>query len=159
MYQLHISKKFADCDCVKDPPRTQGIIEFHNKSLKHISLNSKRDRIDRNISNLFVAKNAKHRQFEIAQSRKPSSSSKVDKKVKDTAKKDFSREMVKAWQKKQSSGPGFFQQNYLKKLAVTNQEDWEKVRVIPWGGQHRTSSGDSIEIINSCYVEPFLQML
>ena len=153
-------KMFADCDCVKDPPRTQGIIEFHKKSPKHISLDLKRDRIDRNISNIFVAKNAKHRQFEIAQSRKTSSSSKVDKKVKDTLLKTIYREkLVKAWQKKQSSGPRFFQQNYLKKIAVKNQEDWEKVRVIPWGGQYRTSSGDSIEIINSCSVDQFLQML
>ena len=61
--------------------------------------------------------------------------------------------------KKQSSDPGFFQHNYLKKIAVKNQDDWEKVRVIPWGGQYRTSSGDSLEIINSCSVDPPLQML
>ena len=33
------------------------------------------------------------------------------------------------------------------------------MRVIPWGGQYRTSSDDSIETINSCCVYPFLQML
>ena len=33
------------------------------------------------------------------------------------------------------------------------------MRVIPWGEQYCTSSGDSIEIINSCSVDPFLHML
>ena len=156
---LEWPKKFANRDCVKDPPRTQGIIEFHNKSLKHI--NSKRDRIDRNIGNLFVAKKAKHRQFEITQSRKATSSSKVKhQKVKDTMPKKISREKwSKRGKKKQSSGPGFFQKNYLKKIDTKNQEDWENVRVIPWGGYYRTSSGILIKIINSCTVDPLLQIL
>ena len=140
---------------MKGPPRTQGIIEFHTKSLKHINLNSKRDRIDRNISNLFVAKKAKHRQFEIAQSRKGGSSSKVDMKVKELCQKRFLERNGQSVAKKTN----LLAQNYLKKIAVKNQEDWENVRVIHWGGQYRTSSGDSIEIINSCSVDPFLQML
>ena len=151
------SKKLAYCDCVKDPQKTQGIIEFHNKSLKHISLNSKRDRIGRNISNIFVAKKAKHRQFEIAQSQKMSSSSKFDKKVKGTLpKKRISREK---WSKRGKKSNLLAQAFSNKTIAAKNHEDWEKVRVIPRGGQYRTSSGDSIEIINSCSVDPFLQML
>ena len=40
------SDHFSERPCGQDPPRTQGIIEFHNKSVKNITLNSKRDRID-----------------------------------------------------------------------------------------------------------------
>ena len=56
------SMHFKERTCIKDPPRTQGIIEFHNKSVKHITLNSKRDRVDKIIDNLFVAKNSKGKQ-------------------------------------------------------------------------------------------------
>ena len=41
------SQHFIERDCVKDPPRTQGIIELHNKSVKHISNYSKKDPVDK----------------------------------------------------------------------------------------------------------------
>ena len=107
------SEKFAKRSCVIDPPRTQGIIEFHNKSVKHITLNSKRNRLDGVVSNLLVAlKISKHRQFEIVQSRKKSSS-KNKEKAKDNLPKTISKDnWSKRGKKKLSAGPGFFQQNY-----------------------------------------------
>ena len=77
---------------VQDPPRTQGIIEFHNKSVKHISLNSKRDHIDKVVGNLLVAKKSKRRQFEILLSRKKVPPSKNDNKIKDTLPKKISED-------------------------------------------------------------------
>ena len=47
-------KNFASRSCVVELPRTQGIIEFNNKSVKHITTNSKRGRIDEIVSNLFL---------------------------------------------------------------------------------------------------------
>ena len=85
------SEHFSDRACIKDPPRTQGIIEFHHKSLKHVTLNSKRDRLDGVVSNLLVAKISKHRQFEIAQSRKKTSS-KTQEKMKESLPKKIARE-------------------------------------------------------------------
>ena len=51
---LEWSKRFAEKEYIKNPPRTQGIVEMHNKSVKHVTLNSKRNRIDRIISNLYI---------------------------------------------------------------------------------------------------------
>ena len=53
------SAKFRDRECIRQPPRTQGIVEFHHKSVKHITMNSKRERIDSVIGNLFRAKKSK----------------------------------------------------------------------------------------------------
>ena len=50
------SAKFSAYDCVKDPPKTQGIVEFHQKSVKHITMNSKRQRLDGVVANLFIFK-------------------------------------------------------------------------------------------------------
>ena len=88
------SEHFSDRACIKDPPRTQGIIEFHHKSLKHVTLNSKRDRLDGVVSNLLVAKISKHRQFEIAQSRKKSSSKTQEKMKESLPKKNCQGKMV-----------------------------------------------------------------
>ena len=38
---LKWSKTFGNCDCVTNPPRTQGIIELHQKITKHITLSTK----------------------------------------------------------------------------------------------------------------------
>ena len=38
-------------ECVINPLRTQGIIEFHQKSVKNITLNSKREPLDSVIEN------------------------------------------------------------------------------------------------------------
>ena len=43
---LEWSKAFSEKACVIDPPRTQGIIEVHQKITKHITLASKKQRID-----------------------------------------------------------------------------------------------------------------
>ena len=38
-------------------------------------------------------------------------------------------------------------------------EDWQRLSVIPWGGELRIPSGQIINVINSCTVDPFLQIL
>ena len=151
---------FNQRSCIKYPPRTQGIIEFHNKSVKHITLNSKRDRIDKIIDNIFVAKNSKGKQYEIALSRKRASSNKNDQKIKDCLPKKIS---VDNWmargKKKQHAGPGHFQKNLYKKNCSKKLEHWHRVAIIPWGGQYSIPSGQIIEVINSCTVDAFLQIL
>ena len=139
------SKNFASRSCVVEPPKTQGIIEFHNKSVKHITMNSKRDQIDKVVSNLCLDKRSKSRQFEISQSRKRTSSTKL----KDTLPKKIAEEKwSKRNKKKQSTGPGNFQKNRTKNCIPEIKEDWQKVSIIPWGGMYRISSGESIDIIN-----------
>ena len=39
------SDKFGNLECVINPPRIQGIIEFHQKSVKPIPLTSKRESV------------------------------------------------------------------------------------------------------------------
>ena len=55
------SAKYGNKECVINPPKTEGIIEFHQKFLKHISLNSKRERLDEVVKYLFVCKQSKLR--------------------------------------------------------------------------------------------------
>ena len=40
-----------------------------------------------------------------------------------------------------------------------NVEDWERFSVVPWGGELRIPSGQIINVIHSCTVDPFLQIL
>ena len=102
------SQKFSHRECVQDPPRTQGIVEFHNKSVKHISMNSKRERIDSVVGNLFVAKKLKLRQLEIVKSRKPKNKDEHGK-IKDAFPKKIATEKWSKRLKKISVGPDFFQ--------------------------------------------------
>ena len=100
------TNKFCDAECVKNPPKTQGIIELHEKSAKHITMNSKRERLDNVVSNFYLAKKSKLRQFEICKSRK-----KVcvpdENKIKDSLS---SKIVTEKWRKrKQHKGPGYFQ--------------------------------------------------
>ena len=44
-------------------------------------------------------------------------------------------------------------------MPLGKLEDWEKVSIIPWGGAYRSRSGQTIEILNSCTVDPFLQIM
>ena len=153
------SEKFAKRSCVIDPPRTQGIIEFHNKSVKHITLNSKRNRLAGVAGNLLVAKIPKHRQFEIVQSRKKSPS-KNKEKATDNLPKTISKDnWFKRGKKKLSAGPGFFQRNYVKKNSSEIIEPWQRVGIIPWDGEIHLPTGKVIQIVNSCTVDPFLQII
>ena len=130
---------------------------MHNKSVKHISLNGKRERIDQVISNLFVSKISKHRQFTIALSRKRPASGEI--KVKDTMPKKISVEKwSKRGNKKQSKGPRYFQSN-LRKNKSKHLEEWEKLNVIPWGGYHQQPCGNTLELTNTCTIDNFFQML
>ena len=149
------SDNFAKYDCVVDPPRTQGIVELHNKCLKHITLNSHRERLDEVIKNLFVSKKSKHRQFQIMLSRKRPCSDAS--KVKDSLPKKIS---VEKWgkkkQKKQYEFPGHWQKN----LKLSNlPDDLKRLSVIPWGGEYRHISGELIEFINTCTIDNFLQII
>ena len=94
---------------------------MHNKSVKHISPNSKRDRVDKVISNLCVAKKSKHRQFTIELSRKRPATGNL--KVKDTMPKKISVEKwAKRGKKMISQGPGFFQSNMKQKRSKSLED-------------------------------------
>ena len=136
------SENFAKRSCVIDPRRTQGIIEFYNKSVKHIT---------GVVSNLSVAKIPKYRQFETAQSRKKSSS-KNKEKVKDNLPKTISKDnWSKRSKKKLSAVKRFFSS------GIT--EPWQSVGIIPCGGEIHLPTGKVIQIVNSCTVDPFLQII
>ena len=47
--------KYAALPCISDITRTQGLIEKHNDSLKHIYLNKNNECLDAVIPSLFVA--------------------------------------------------------------------------------------------------------
>ena len=52
-----------------------------------------------------------------------------------------------------------FTNQIVKKKALEKLEDWEKVSIIPRGGTYRSRSGQTIGILNSCTVDPFLQIM
>ena len=68
------SSTHKDLDTVTNPPTTQGILELHNKSVKHVYLQDRIDRIDRIIQKLNAAKVSFHRQYRIMVSFNPLSS-------------------------------------------------------------------------------------
>ena len=154
------SDKFRNLECVINPPRTQGIIGFHQKSVKHITLNSKRERLDSVIKNLRVDKKSKLRQLEISKSRKKSAPCKGRKiqKIKDTLPSKIASEK---WNKKKrnQSGEGIFQKNKVAKLSAKPLEDWEKLQVIPWGGNYILSTGQEILLHQTCAVDTFLEIM
>ena len=61
--------------------------------------------------------------------------------------------------KKQHAGPGLFQKNLYKKNCSKKLEHWQRVAIIPWGGQYSIPSGKILDVINSGTVHPFLQIL
>ena len=153
------SNKFKHFDCVKDPPKTQGIIEFHHKSVKHITMNSKRERVDNVISNLYIAKKSKLRQLEISKSRKGSISLRKEEKIKDTMPKTIVTEKWNKRKRKQAKGPGFFQKNKIIKKISKSQEEWEKLPVIPWGGNYVLPTGETIQLYHTCTIDNFLEII
>ena len=66
---LEWSKAFSEKACVIDPPRTQGIIEVHQKITKHITLASKKQRVGSVVADLKLKKISSHRSYEINTSR------------------------------------------------------------------------------------------
>ena len=89
-------------DCITNPPRTQGIIEFHQKSVKHISMNSKRER-----------KKSKLRQLEIAKCKTKTDVSQKEKKAKESSP---SKIVSEKWSKRKlnQSGPGYLKKKCLR---------------------------------------------
>ena len=119
-------------------------------------MNSKRERLDNVVSNFYLAKKSKLRQFEICKSRK-----KVcvpdENKIEDSLS---SKIVTEKWRKrKQHKGPGYFQKN--RKIDSDNRkyEAWEKVPIIPWEGEHFLSSGEKINMYHTCTIDNFLQIL
>ena len=151
------SNKFSQLDCVKDPPKTQGIIEFHQKSVKHIAMNSKRDRLDEVIRSLYISKKSKLRQLEICKSRQKVSL--PEDKVKNTVP---SKIVVEKWgKKKQYKGPGYYQQNKKPEKDKKNEslEEWERLPAIPWGGNYVLPTGETLQLYDTCAIDTFLQIL
>ena len=60
-----ISKTFGNCDCAINPLRTQGIIELHQKITKHITLSTKKQRVDSVMADLRSKKISSHRLYQI----------------------------------------------------------------------------------------------
>ena len=136
-----------------NPPKTPGIVEFHQKSVEHITMNSKRQRLDDVVAKLFIAKKSKLRQLKLTESRKKQSQ--VDNaKVKNTEK----------WRrKKQYQGPGYFQMDRKAKVQK-QQEEWEKLPTIPWGGEYLLtddlfSDDQKIALYHTCTVDNCLQII
>ena len=149
---LRWSDKFQSIDCVINPPRTQGIVEFHQFSAKHISMNSRRERVDDVVKNLHLAKISKRRLFQVAKSRRKATGDKI----KDTLPNKIATEKWK--KKKLSQGPGFFQKN-RKVTTKTKKENWENLSVIPWGGEYHRNDAHTIRMINTCTIDCLLQIL
>ena len=91
-------------------------------------MNSNRDRVDRLIANLFIAKLAKHRQYNIQMSRKATGAQSKPK-VKDTLPKKLSKEHYSKRKKKLACSPGTFQRNYNIKQNI---EECPSFSIIPW---------------------------
>ena len=58
---LEWSKAFSEKACVIDPPRTQVIIEVHQKITKHVTLASKKQRVDSFVTDLKLRNISSHR--------------------------------------------------------------------------------------------------
>ena len=68
--------KYASLPCITNVTRTQGLIEKHNDSLKHVYLNKKNARLDVVVQNLYGVHFSIKRQFEIETSRQTPNSNK-----------------------------------------------------------------------------------
>ena len=106
-------------------------------------MNSKRERLDNVVSNFYLSKKSKLRQFEICKSRK-----KVcvpdENKIKHSLSSKF---VMEKWRKsKQHKGPGYFRKNRKIDSDKRKYEEWEKIPIVPWGGEHtmgrRTHHGE-----------------
>ena len=107
-----------------------------------------------------VAKKSKLRQLEISKLRKKSAPCKGRKlqKIKDTLPSKIASEK---WNKKKrkQSGEGIFQKNKVAKLSAKPLEEWEKLQVIPWGGNYILSTGQEIRLRQTCAVDTFLEIM
>ena len=56
---------FSKIQCIQDRPKTQGIVKYHHKSLKHIEVPKRRNRLDNIVKQLFDFNVSKHRQYAI----------------------------------------------------------------------------------------------
>ena len=110
---------------------------------------------------MFLAKISKSRSFDIAKSRSKSKGDDIF--AKDKIKDSLPHKIVsEKWRKKkQAQGPGYFQQNRKKEMKG-KQEDWKKLSIIPWGGEHEfndVSGTQVIKMINTCTIDCLLQIL
>ena len=115
---LEWSKTFGNCDCVTNPPRTQGIIELHQKIMKHVTFSTKKtkswfsycwlkvkeDIFSSTLSNQFVQnrKKAKLATENYAKSKKlkfsyqkPPSGVKIDRIINEVSSSDPNKKKVR----------------------------------------------------------------
>ena len=120
-------------------------------------MNSKRERLDDVIRSLYVSKKSKLRQLQICKSRQKVSL--PEDKVKNTLSSKIAMENWR--KKKQHKGPGYFQQNRKpeKEKKKKSLEEWERLPVIPWGGNYVLPSGESLQLYNTCAIDTFLQII
>ena len=146
------SAKYGNKECVINPPKPQAIIEFHQKSLKYISLNSKRERLDELVKIIFVCK----RQYKISESKKKEQPKHP--KIKASLPSKIVSERWSRRKGKQSAGPGFYQKNMTAKVVKEKLEVWKKLQIIPWGGQHVLPSGKTIRMHSTFALYSFLEI-
>ena len=124
-------------------------------------MNSKRERIDSVIGNLFIAKKSKLRQVEIVKSRKAKSNEDKEKN-KDVMPKKIATEKWSKGKKNVSSGPGYFQtgksfKTFKSYSASRPKKGWEKLPIVSNGGEYHPASGESIYLSNTCTIDNFFQ--
>ena len=121
-------------------------------------MNSNRERIDEVVQNLFTAKKSKFRQLKIIASRKKTVSSKNVSKTKDTSRSTIA---IEKWgkRKQKQSGIGFLQKNIFPKVEGKHLEEWEKLQVIPWGGNYTKATGETVRLYSTCAIDTFLQII
>ena len=109
--------------CVKSPPETQGILELHDKSTKHMVLSSNKEKIDNLVMELVEWKEAKWKAYTVQTSRSD---------LQNVTKKNMVKlpKLVKeTWlpkKRKSGKGPGFYQFDKSKKrrgIAANNAEE------------------------------------
>ena len=106
---------------------------------------SKRERLDDVVKNLYITKKSKLRQLEIAKCKTKTDVSQKEK----TAKESLPSKIVsEKWSKhkRKQSGPGYFQKNKITKMSPKQLEDWEKLQIIPWGGDFTLPTGQKIHM-------------
>ena len=61
--------------------------------------------------------------------------------------------------KRKQSGVGYFQKNKKVKVTPRDLEDWEKIPIIPWGGDYTLPNGEIIRLYSTCAIDAFLEIL
>ena len=106
---LNIEKSF-----VKSSPKTQGILEFHHKSTKHMVLPSNKERIDHLVMELVEWKEAKRKAY-TAQASRLDLENDTKKNMEKVKLPKLVKETWRSKKRKSGKGPGFYQKDKSKK--------------------------------------------